>query len=60
MHGKDDKIVSPEQTIEMSKKMDKLKILHKLVLFEGGDHFLKNHRKEVDRLRKEWFDKYLK
>ncbi len=60
MHGKDDTTVSPDQTIDMSKKMDKLNIPHKLVLFEHGDHFLKNHRKEVDRLRNEWFDRYLK
>jgi len=60
MHGKNDKTVSPDQTIEMANRMDKLKIPHELILFEGGDHFLKNHRKEVDRLRKEWFNKYLK
>jgi dipeptidyl aminopeptidase/acylaminoacyl peptidase len=60
MHGKSDETVSPAQTIEMAEKMDDLKIPHELVLFEGGDHFLKNHRTEVDRLRKEWFNKYLK
>ena len=60
MHGQDDKTVSPDQTIEIAKRMDALNVPHKLVMLEGGDHFLKNHRKEVDRLRKAWFDKYLK
>ena len=60
MHGGDDKTVSPIQTIEMSKKMIEQNIPYRLVIFEGGDHFLKNHREEVDRLRKFWLDKYLK
>ncbi|MHB1686472.1 MAG: alpha/beta hydrolase family protein [Ignavibacteriaceae bacterium] len=59
-HGVDDKIVSPLQAIEMSRKMISLKISHRLILFEGGDHFLKNHRMELDQLRRYWFDKYLK
>ncbi len=60
MHGGSDKTVSPLQSIEMAKKMYELKITHRLTIFEDGDHFLKNHRKEVDQLRKFWFDKYLK
>ena len=60
VHGVDDKIVSPLQAIEMSRKMISLKIPHRLILFEGGDHFLKNHRKELDLMRKFWYDKYLK
>ncbi|MHB9012895.1 MAG: alpha/beta hydrolase family protein [Ignavibacteriaceae bacterium] len=60
VHGVDDKIVSPLQAIEMSRKMISLKIPHRLILFEGGDHFLKNHRKELDLTRKFWYDKYLK
>ncbi len=60
VHGVDDKIVSPLQAIEMSRKMISLKIPHRLILFEGGDHFLKNHRKELNLIRKFWYDKYLK
>jgi hypothetical protein len=29
-------------------------------MLEGSDHFLKSHRKEVDKMRKEWLEKYLK
>ncbi len=60
VHGVDDKIVSPLQAIEMSRIMISLKIPHRLILFEGGDHFLKNHRKELNLIRKFWYDKYLK
>ncbi len=60
LHGGNDKTVSPMQTIDMASKMHELNIPHRLVIFEDGDHFLKNHRKEVDELRRFWFDKYLK
>ena len=60
LHGGDDSIVSPIQTIDMATKMHRLGFTYRLVIFEEGDHFLKNHRKEVDRLRRLWFDKYLK
>jgi len=60
MHGKSDETVPLEQTIELAKKFDELKIEYQLKLFEEGDHYLKKHRKEVDEMRKMWFDKYLK
>ncbi len=60
MHGTDDKRVLPHDTLELSLKLIELKIKFRLVMFEGGDHFLKSHRKEVDALRKLWLDKYLK
>jgi dipeptidyl aminopeptidase/acylaminoacyl peptidase len=60
MHGQSDETVPVEQTIEMAKKMDELNIPYRLQLFEKGDHYLKKHRKEVDEMRKMWFDKYLK
>lgn len=60
LHGGSDTTVSPIQTIEMSKRFSALKIPFRLVIFEGGDHFLKSYRKEVDEVRKSWFNKYLK
>jgi dipeptidyl aminopeptidase/acylaminoacyl peptidase len=60
MHGTNDDTISPLQTLEMAKKFQTLGIKYKLVMFEDGDHYLRNHRKEVDSLRKNWFDKYLK
>jgi len=29
-------------------------------MLEGGDHFLKKHRKEVDEMRRKWYEKFLK
>jgi dipeptidyl aminopeptidase/acylaminoacyl peptidase len=60
MHGKGDETIPVEQTIEIAKKFDELDFNYELKLFEEGDHYLKKHRKEVDELRRMWFDKYLK
>ncbi len=60
IHGSDDEVVSPTQTIELAKKFDENEISYKLVLPNSGDHFLRKNRKEVDELRKNWYKKYLK
>jgi dipeptidyl aminopeptidase/acylaminoacyl peptidase len=60
MHGKEDETIPVEQTIEIAKIFDELDFNYELKLFEEGDHYLKKHRKEVDELRRMWFDKYLK
>jgi len=59
MHGKSDETIPVEQSIRMAEKFKELDYDYKLVLFEKGDHFLKKHRKEVDALRRKWFEKYL-
>ena len=60
MHGGKDDTVSPLQTLELSKNFFKSNIVHRLIIFENGDHFLRNYRNEVDEQRKKWFNKYLK
>jgi len=60
LHGINDERVNVNQAIEISKKMIENKINLKLVLFDKGDHFLKNHRNEINGLRREWFGKFLK
>jgi dipeptidyl aminopeptidase/acylaminoacyl peptidase len=59
MHGGKDKIISPNQSIEMASRFGKLDYEYRLVIFEDGDHYLKTHRKEVDALRRMWYEKYL-
>jgi dipeptidyl aminopeptidase/acylaminoacyl peptidase len=59
IHGGGDRTVSPLQSIEMAKKLHSQNFNYRLVILENGDHFLKNHRKEVNSLRKSWFSKYL-
>jgi len=60
IHGAVDDTVSPTQSIEIAKKFDEYEIPHQLVLPKNGDHFLRKNKKEVDGLRKEWYEKYLK
>jgi predicted esterase len=60
LHGTADERVSYYDSQNLSARLTDLKHEHKLVLFNGGDHFLKSHRKEVDLLRREWFDSYLR
>lgn len=60
IHGANDETVSPVQTIELSRKFNEHNIFNQLILPKNGDHFLRRNRKEVDELRKNWFQKYLK
>lgn len=60
IHGTADKRVLPHDSLDLSYKLLEYKIPFELVMLKDGDHFLKGHRKEVDRMRKEWFEKYLK
>ena len=60
IHGTNDERVLAKDPIELSLKLLELKRDFRLVMLENGDHFLKKHRTEVDRLRFEWFKTYLK
>lgn len=60
IHGNADERVLPHDSLDLSYKLLDLKIPYRLVMLEGGDHFLKSHRKEVDEMRRNWFEKYLK
>ena len=35
-------------------------LMARLIMFEGGDHGLSGHKKEVDWQVMQWFDRYLK
>lgn len=59
IHGNNDKRVLPHDSIDLSYKLLEQKHPYRLVMLEGGDHFLKSHRKEVDEMRRNWFKKYL-
>jgi len=59
IHGISDERVLPHDSLDLSYKLLELKIPFRLVMLEGGDHFNKKHRKEVDEMRKLWFEKYL-
>ncbi len=60
LHGTADWRVVPEMALDLSKAFIRADIPHRLVMFEGGDHGLSEHRKEVNRMAKFWLDRYLK
>lgn len=59
IHGTDDRNISYQDSVDMYEKLKSNGINCELKLFEGGDHYLKKERKEVAKLRREWFEKYL-
>lgn len=60
MHGTSDWRVSPEESYNISMEFQKRKIPYRLVMFEGADHGLTEHKTEAYELIRLWFDKYIK
>jgi len=60
MHGTHDDRVLPHDSLDLSYKLLKYNIPFRLIMLEGGDHFMRKHRKEADQIRRNWFDRYLK
>jgi dipeptidyl aminopeptidase/acylaminoacyl peptidase len=60
IHGTDDKIISNEDSQDMYELLKKNNIDADLILIDGGDHYLRKHRRELAETRKNWFDKFLK
>lgn len=60
IHGTGDTKISHEDSIDMHEKLKSEGINCELVLIEGGDHYLKKDKQKVAKLRRDWFDKYLK
>jgi len=59
MHGGKDETVPPNQSFHLGEKLTEYGYNTRLVIFEGGDHYLKRHRKETETLREYWYKKYL-
>ncbi len=60
LHGSADWRVVPQMALDMANKFLEYKVPYRLIIFEGGDHGLYEHRKEVDRQVKMWLDRYVK
>ncbi len=60
LHGSADWRASPIDALETSKKFIRYKIPHRLVLFEGADHFLTEFSDEENLMTISWFNRYLK
>lgn len=60
IHGVSDDRVPVDDSVNLAQRLIKFKQNVRLVLLEEGTHFLRNHKKDLNWLRKTWFDKYLK
>ena len=60
LHGTSDWRVDPTQTLALAAKLLAAKHPFRLVLLEGGDHGISEHTGEVDRLTRDWLDRYVR
>lgn len=60
LHGSADWRVHPSQTFSMAAALYAVQHPFRFVFFEGGDHGLTEYREEVDRLTRDWFDRYVR
>ena len=60
LHGNADWRVKPEQSLKLALEFEKHRIPYRLIMFEGGDHGISEHRDEVNIQVLNWFDRYLK
>ncbi|WP_405211914.1 alpha/beta hydrolase family protein [Dokdonia sp. Asnod2-E02] len=60
LHGNSDWRVKPEQSLNLALKFQRNRIPYRLIMFEGGDHGISEHKNEVNKQVLNWFDKYLK
>lgn len=60
LHGNADWRVKPNQSLQLAMKFDEYRIPYRLIIFEGGDHGILEHKKEVNYQVIRWFDRFLK
>lgn len=52
--------MKPQQSLRLALEFEKHRVPFRLVMFEGGDHGISEHRDEVSEQVINWFDRYLK
>jgi len=60
LHGSADWRVDPGQALTMAAKLQATRHPFRFVFFEGGDHALSEHRAEVERITRDWLDRYVR
>lgn len=60
MHGNADWRVKSSQSLALALELDKYRVPYKLIIYEGGDHGLSEHRELFFNDLIAWFDVYLK
>ena len=51
--------VSPLDSLDLSRELLKHRVPHRLVMFEGGDHFLSEFSDEKNQLTRAWLDRFV-
>lgn len=60
LHGSSDWRVHPTHALRMATALFDSRHPFRFVFFEGGDHGLSEHRREVDRLARDWLNRYVR
>lgn len=60
MHGSADWRVDPRKSIRLSERLIELDVPHRLVIFEGNDHYLSENSSEAEKMQIGWFDRFVK
>lgn len=60
LQGNADWRVKPEQSLNLALEFEKYRIPYRLIMFEGGDHGITEHKEEVDKHVINWFNRFLK
>jgi dienelactone hydrolase len=60
LHGSADWRVNPTEGLRMARALYDCRHPFRFVFFEGGDHGLTEHRTEMNRLTRDWLDRYVR
>lgn len=60
LHGNADWRVKPENSLKLALEFEKYRIPYRLMIFEGGDHGIREHAAEKEEQVFSWFERYLK
>jgi len=60
LHGNSDLRVKSINSLSLAIELDKHRVPYRLKIFEGGDHGIREHKKEVNQEIFSWFNRFLK
>ena len=60
VHGTSDWRVKPSCALAMALEFDKYRIPYKLIMYDGADHSISEHKQDVFSQMITWFDRFLK
>ena len=60
LHGNSDWRVKSINSLNLAIELDKHRVPYRLKIFEGGDHGIKEHKKEVNQEVYKWFERFLR